>query len=166
MSGGRPREVEGGQICSILFGKRELRILAKAEQDQLAHRDASSRSAVVRQMVRSAWAEHREDLQELWKKDMEVAELRRRLEQSEQAKARAEQEATAARLKARAKETVLQRLLQHLPLVRQKVGVGLQTPSGIPLLDQVWHNAGQNWSRVLARLESANSPPSTGSEPS
>jgi len=151
---GRPKEVEGGQICSILLGKKELRILAKAEQDQLAHRDASSRSAVIRQMVRSAWANHRDDLQELWKKDMEVAELRRRLEQAEKEKARLAEEAQAARNKVRAKETVMQRLLRHLPLVRQKAASGIELPSGITLLDQIWHNSG-SWGRVLARLEEA-----------
>jgi hypothetical protein len=152
---GRPLEVEGGQRCSILFGKRELRILAKAEQDQLAHRDTASRSAVVRQMVRYAWANKREDLQESWKKDLEVAELHRRLEQAEREKDIARREADAARTKARAKETVVQRLLQHLPIVRQKAATGIETPSGIPLLDQVWHNAG-SWRRVLARLEEAS----------
>jgi len=166
---GRPREVEGGQVSSILFGRRQLRILAKAEQDQLAHRDVASRSAIVRQMVDFSWEHHREDLKELWKKDMEVTELRRRLEQAEREKQAALKEAAEARNRARAKETVVQRLLRHLPLVREKARVGLETPSGIPLLDQVWHNAG-SWSRVLARLEAAGepsppSPPHPGGPP-
>lgn len=159
---GRPVEVEGGQRCSILFGRRELRILAKAEQDQLSHRDTASRSAVVRQMVRSAWANHREDLQELWRKDMENAELRRRLDILEREKARAEEEAKAARSKARSKETVLQSLLRHLPLVREKVASGLATPSGVPLLDQVWLNTGSRWNIVLHRLEQAEKDPGGG----
>jgi hypothetical protein len=152
---GRPVEVEGGERCSILFGRRELRILAKAEQRQLAFRNSSSRSAIVRQMVRWSSAKHGEELQDLWKKDLEVEELRRRLEQEEQARLRAEEDARAARNKARAKETTLQRLLQHLPMVRQKVAVGLETPTKIALLDQVWVNAGQSWKRVLERLEQA-----------
>lgn len=152
---GRPVEVEGGERCSILFGRRELRILRKAEQRQLAYRNTASRSAIVRQMVRWSGAKHGDDLQELWKKELEVAELQRRLDQEEKARLKAEEDAKAARSKARAKETTLQRLLQHMPIVRQKVAVGLELPSGIPLLDQVWVNAGRSWRRVQERLEQA-----------
>lgn len=152
---GRPVEVEGGERCSILFGVRELRILAKAEQRQLAYRNTSSRSAIVRQMVRFSAAKHGEELQDLWKKELEVEELRRRLAQEEKARLDAEKEAQAARDRAKAKESVIQRLLQHLPLVRQKVAIGVETPSGIALLDQVWVGAGQSWKRVLERLEQA-----------
>lgn len=151
---GRPVEVEGGERCSILFGRRELRILAKAEQKQLEVRNTASRSAIVRQMVRWSSAKHGDELQDLWKKELEVEELRRRLAQEEQARLRAERDATAARDRAKAKETTLQRLLQHLPLVRQKVQVGLETPTSIPLLNQVWTNSG-SWRRVLERLEQA-----------
>lgn len=150
---GRPKEVDGGKRCSILFGRQELRILAKAGQNQLNHQDSSSRSRVVRQMVRFAWAEHRDDLQELWKKELAVQELERRLEQERKARKQAEDEAHRARSKAKARESVMQRLLMHLPLARRKAAVGLPTPSGIPLLDQVWHNSGQSWARVVARLE-------------
>lgn len=162
---GRPVEVEGGERCSILFGRRELRILAKAEQRQLAYRDTASRSAIVRQAVRWLGAKHGEDLQELWKRELAIEELQRRLEQEEKARRQAEEDAKAARNKARAKETVVQRLLQHLPLVRQKVDIGLETPSGIALLDQVWVNAGRSWSRVLARLQEASQSQPTPSVP-
>ena len=148
-------EVEGGERCSILFGRRELRILAKAEQKQLAFRNTASRSAIVRQMVRWSSAKHGDELQDLWKKELEVEELRRRLEQEERARLRAEEEAKAARNKAKAKETTLQRLLQYLPVVRQKAATGIETATGIALLDQVWFNAGQSWKRVLERLEQA-----------
>lgn len=152
---GRPPEVEGGQRCSILFGRQELRILARAEQHQLNHRDSSSRSRVVRQMVRWSWAQHKDDLQELWKKDLAIEELQRRLDAEEKARQRAEKEAQRARQKAKGQESVMQRLLQHLPTARQKAALGLETPSGIPLLDQIWHNTGRSWARVVARLEEA-----------
>lgn len=138
-----------------MFGLRELRILARAEQKQLAYRNSSSRSAIVRQMVRWSGAKHGEDLQDLWKKELEVEELRRRLAHEEKARLEAEREAQAARDRARAKETVVQRLLLHLPLVRQKATIGLETPAGIALLDQVWVGAGRSWKRVLERLEQA-----------
>lgn len=109
----------------------------------------------MRQMVRWSGTKHSDDLQDLWKKDLEVAELRRRLELEEKARLRAEEDAKAARNRAKAQETTLQRLLQHLPLVRQKVSVGLETPTGIALLDQVWVTAGRSWRRVQERLEQA-----------
>lgn len=153
---GRPVEVEGGRRCSILFGRRELRILAAAEKAALSYRDNVSMSATVRTMVRIAGTEHGDEVQELVKKDMAIVELQRRLDQEERLRKQAEKDAAAARSKAKGTESVLQRLLRHLPLVRQKAAADVGTPSGIPLLDQVWHNQClRSWPRLLVRLEQA-----------
>lgn len=150
---GRPREVDSPHRCSIVFGRKQMRILAKAEQNQLAKTDSASRSRIVRQMVDLAWAEHKDDLQEIWRLEMANQELQRRLDQAEKARIRAEKAEQDARNKVRGKESAMQGLLRHLPDVRARAASGLALPSGVPLLDQVWYNAGRSWSRVLARLE-------------
>lgn len=147
---GRPSTVQDGQAFSVLFGKRERRILAQKQRELLETQDNVSRSWVIRHIVRTtdahAVTQHFQD-------EAEKAEMRRRIDYLEEDRSRLERLATAATKEKRRGEGHMARLLQFLPWVRERVGQGINLPHGDRLLDQVWYNAGRSWARVQVRLE-------------